>query len=241
MSMTKIKNASNKRPKWGKKLIRMAKDELDSTLCCGAPQCRHVEICISGKTAFSVGMFLQSPASFLFLFMVLLDGAAAHWMCSTAINGHEDVLRLTKHWRLASDRWCSTQPNKKLSQFFFLLRSWISLVPEVKRTYEILTSSVSTENSVIPVSRVPQDSYPSAPGALNPSESSCSPTNFASTTEGIIESGQYKGKTLPFLYFAAAFCAFFSPPHLSLPLNIAQTKQLFVAFVLFVFFLCLYF
>lgn len=56
----------------------MAKDELDSTLCCGAPQCRHVEICISDKTAFSVGMFLQSPASFLFLFMVLLDGAAAH-------------------------------------------------------------------------------------------------------------------------------------------------------------------
>ncbi|XP_075889996.1 arfaptin-1 isoform X2 [Nelusetta ayraudi] len=38
-----------------------------------------------------------------------------------------------------------------------------------------------------------RDSYPSAPGALNPSESSCSPTNFASTTEGIIESGQYKG------------------------------------------------
>lgn len=117
--MTKIKNASNKRPKWGKKRIRMAKDELDSMLCCGAPRCRHVEICISDKTAFSVGMFLQSPASFLFLFMVLLDGAAAHWMCSTAINGHEDVLRLTEHWWLASDRWCSTQPNKKLSQFFF--------------------------------------------------------------------------------------------------------------------------
>ncbi|XP_075890024.1 arfaptin-1 isoform X5 [Nelusetta ayraudi] len=40
-----------------------------------------------------------------------------------------------------------------------------------------------------------RDSYPSAPGALNPSESSCSPTNFASTTEGIIESGQYKGSS----------------------------------------------
>lgn len=56
----------------------MAKDELHSTLCCGAPQRRHMEICISDKTVFSVGMFLQSPASFLFLFMVLLDGAAAH-------------------------------------------------------------------------------------------------------------------------------------------------------------------
>lgn len=36
-------------------------------------------------------------------------------------------------------------------------------------------------------------SYPSAPGALSPSESCSSPTNFSSTTEGIIESGQYKG------------------------------------------------
>lgn len=40
-----------------------------------------------------------------------------------------------------------------------------------------------------------RDSYPSAPGALNPSESCSSPTNFASTTEGIIESGQYKGSS----------------------------------------------
>lgn len=171
-------------------------------------------------------------------------------VCATAINGHEDVLRLTEHWRLASDRWCSTQPLFLQNQweivtvfplFSFLRCSWISLVPEVKRTYEILTSSVSTENSIIPVSRVSQDSYPSAPGASNPSESCSSPTNFASTTEGIIESGQYKGKTFSFLNFAAAFCAFFSPRHLSLPLNIAQTKQLFVAFVLFVFLLCLYF
>lgn len=170
-------------------------------------------------------------------------------VCTTAINGHEDALRLTEHWRLASDRWCSTQPLFLQNQweivsfctFFFLRCSWISLVPEVKCTYEILPSSVSTENSVIPVSRVSQDSYPSAPGALNPSESCSSPTNFASTTEGIIESGQYKGKTFSFLCFAAAFCAFFSPPHLSLPLNIAQTKQLFAAFVLFVFLLCLYF
>ncbi|XP_036934465.1 arfaptin-1 isoform X2 [Acanthopagrus latus] len=38
-----------------------------------------------------------------------------------------------------------------------------------------------------------RDSYPSVPGALNLSESSVSPSNYASTTEGIIESGPYKG------------------------------------------------
>lgn len=96
MNMIKIKNASNKRPKWGKKLIRMAKDELDSTLCCGAPQCRRVEMCISDKTAFSVGMFLQSPPNFLFLFMVLLDGAAAHWMCSSLHHSHKRPWRRVK-------------------------------------------------------------------------------------------------------------------------------------------------
>ncbi|XP_073320496.1 arfaptin-1 isoform X2 [Pagrus major] len=38
-----------------------------------------------------------------------------------------------------------------------------------------------------------RDSYPSVPGALNLSESSVSSSNYASTTEGIIESGPYKG------------------------------------------------
>ncbi|XP_049901446.1 arfaptin-1 isoform X1 [Epinephelus moara] len=38
-----------------------------------------------------------------------------------------------------------------------------------------------------------RDSYPSGPGALNLSESCVSASNFASTTEGIIESGPYKG------------------------------------------------
>ncbi|XP_031719174.1 arfaptin-1 isoform X4 [Anarrhichthys ocellatus] len=38
-----------------------------------------------------------------------------------------------------------------------------------------------------------RDSYPSGPGALNLSESCVTSSNFASTTEGIIESGLYKG------------------------------------------------
>ncbi|XP_075947597.1 arfaptin-1 isoform X1 [Anarhichas minor] len=38
-----------------------------------------------------------------------------------------------------------------------------------------------------------RDSYPSGPGALNLSESCVTSSNFASTTEGIIESGPYKG------------------------------------------------
>ncbi|XP_040003359.1 arfaptin-1 isoform X2 [Xiphias gladius] len=38
-----------------------------------------------------------------------------------------------------------------------------------------------------------RDSYPSGPGGLNLSESCVTPSNFASTTEGIIESGPYKG------------------------------------------------
>ncbi|XP_051239771.1 arfaptin-1 isoform X3 [Dicentrarchus labrax] len=38
-----------------------------------------------------------------------------------------------------------------------------------------------------------RDSYPSGPGALNLSESHVPSSNFASTTEGIIESGPYKG------------------------------------------------
>ncbi|XP_076584797.1 arfaptin-1 isoform X2 [Chaetodon auriga] len=38
-----------------------------------------------------------------------------------------------------------------------------------------------------------RDSYPSGPGALNLSESCVTASNFASTTEGIIESGPYKG------------------------------------------------
>ncbi|XP_041822657.1 arfaptin-1 isoform X1 [Chelmon rostratus] len=38
-----------------------------------------------------------------------------------------------------------------------------------------------------------RDSYPSGPGALNLSESCVTTSNFAATTEGIIESGPYKG------------------------------------------------
>ncbi|KAK5865750.1 hypothetical protein PBY51_019995 [Eleginops maclovinus] len=38
-----------------------------------------------------------------------------------------------------------------------------------------------------------RDSYPSVPGALNLSESCVTSGNFATTTEGIIESGPYKG------------------------------------------------
>ncbi|XP_070770492.1 arfaptin-1 isoform X1 [Enoplosus armatus] len=38
-----------------------------------------------------------------------------------------------------------------------------------------------------------RDCYPSGPGALNLSESCATSSNFASTTEGIIESGPYKG------------------------------------------------
>ncbi|XP_054865737.1 arfaptin-1 isoform X2 [Amphiprion ocellaris] len=38
-----------------------------------------------------------------------------------------------------------------------------------------------------------RDSYPGGPGSLNLSESCVSSSNFASTTEGIIESGPYKG------------------------------------------------
>lgn len=64
----------------------------------------------------------------------------------------------------------------------------------------------------IAASRVSQDSYPGAPGALSPSESCSSSTNFAATTEGIIESGQYKGKTVSFLYFTAVFCTSLRPP-----------------------------
>ncbi|KAM9856616.1 arfaptin-1 isoform 1-T1 [Aulostomus maculatus] len=40
-----------------------------------------------------------------------------------------------------------------------------------------------------------RDSYPSGPGALNLSESCITSSNFAATTEGIIESGPYKGST----------------------------------------------
>ncbi|XP_022593943.1 arfaptin-1 isoform X2 [Seriola dumerili] len=39
-----------------------------------------------------------------------------------------------------------------------------------------------------------RDAYPSGPGALNLSESCVTSSNFASTTEGIIESGPYKGE-----------------------------------------------
>ncbi|XP_045904167.1 arfaptin-1 isoform X2 [Micropterus dolomieu] len=42
-----------------------------------------------------------------------------------------------------------------------------------------------------------RDSYPSGPGALNLSESCVTSSNFASTTEGIIESGPYKGMMKP--------------------------------------------
>ncbi|XP_029909559.1 LOW QUALITY PROTEIN: arfaptin-1 [Myripristis murdjan] len=38
-----------------------------------------------------------------------------------------------------------------------------------------------------------RDSFPGSPGALNLSESNLTSSNFASTTEGIIESGPYKG------------------------------------------------
>ncbi|XP_069023665.1 arfaptin-1 isoform X2 [Embiotoca jacksoni] len=44
-----------------------------------------------------------------------------------------------------------------------------------------------------PESVFQRDSYPSGPGALNLSESCVISSNFASTTEGIIESGPYKG------------------------------------------------
>ncbi|KAL6110924.1 arfip1 [Pungitius sinensis] len=40
-----------------------------------------------------------------------------------------------------------------------------------------------------------RDPYPSGPRALNLSDSSVTTSNFASTTEGIIESGPYKGET----------------------------------------------
>ncbi|XP_038568934.1 arfaptin-1 isoform X2 [Micropterus salmoides] len=42
-----------------------------------------------------------------------------------------------------------------------------------------------------------RDSYPSGPGGLNLSESCVTSSNFASTTEGIIESGPYKGMMKP--------------------------------------------
>ncbi|XP_070770515.1 arfaptin-1 isoform X4 [Enoplosus armatus] len=42
-----------------------------------------------------------------------------------------------------------------------------------------------------------RDCYPSGPGALNLSESCATSSNFASTTEGIIESGPYKGVMKP--------------------------------------------
>ncbi|KAM8879959.1 arfaptin-1 isoform 2-T2 [Spinachia spinachia] len=40
-----------------------------------------------------------------------------------------------------------------------------------------------------------RDSYPSGPRALNLSDSCVTSSNFASTTEGIVESGPYKGET----------------------------------------------
>ncbi|XP_028455517.1 arfaptin-1 isoform X2 [Perca flavescens] len=45
-----------------------------------------------------------------------------------------------------------------------------------------------------PESVFQRDSYPSVPRALNLSESCVTSSNFASTTEGIIESGPYKGE-----------------------------------------------
>ncbi|XP_030597221.1 arfaptin-1 isoform X1 [Archocentrus centrarchus] len=44
-----------------------------------------------------------------------------------------------------------------------------------------------------PESVFKRDSYPSGPGAINLSETCVTSSNFASTTEGIIESGPYKG------------------------------------------------
>lgn len=62
--------------------------------------------------------------------------------------------------------------------------------------------------NIIPVWFVSQDSYPSVPRALNLSESCVTSGNFASTTEGIIESGPYKGETLhsPFVWLLSSFC-----------------------------------
>ncbi|XP_031585650.1 arfaptin-1 isoform X2 [Oreochromis aureus] len=54
-----------------------------------------------------------------------------------------------------------------------------------------VTSNGELEQS--PESVFSRDSYPSGPGAINLSETCVTSSNFASTTEGIIESGPYKG------------------------------------------------
>uniref|UniRef100_A0A3B4GA55 ADP ribosylation factor interacting protein 1 n=1 Tax=Pundamilia nyererei TaxID=303518 RepID=A0A3B4GA55_9CICH len=54
-----------------------------------------------------------------------------------------------------------------------------------------VTSNGELEQS--PESVFSRDSYPSGPGAINLSETCVTSSNFASTTEGIIESGAYKG------------------------------------------------
>uniref|UniRef100_A0A3Q4GJ47 ADP-ribosylation factor interacting protein 1 (arfaptin 1) n=1 Tax=Neolamprologus brichardi TaxID=32507 RepID=A0A3Q4GJ47_NEOBR len=55
-----------------------------------------------------------------------------------------------------------------------------------------VTSNGELEQS--PESVFSRDSYPSGPGAINLSETCVTSSNFASTTEGIIESGPYKGE-----------------------------------------------
>uniref|UniRef100_UPI0037E7392E arfaptin-1 isoform X2 n=1 Tax=Semicossyphus pulcher TaxID=241346 RepID=UPI0037E7392E len=54
-----------------------------------------------------------------------------------------------------------------------------------------ITSNGDLDQS--PESVFQRDSYPSGPGALNLSESGITSSNFTSTTEGIIESGPYRG------------------------------------------------
>lgn len=56
------------------------KDELDRTSCCGAPQCRAVETCVSDETAVSVAMFLQSAVKvFAPLFFSSYNACESVW------------------------------------------------------------------------------------------------------------------------------------------------------------------
>ncbi|XP_032383815.1 arfaptin-1 isoform X2 [Etheostoma spectabile] len=108
---------------------------------------------------------------------------AAHLSDSVENGGHET----NRHVETAETPEESGDSHTETKQGTMAEESHRSSAAEIS-----VTSNGDLDQS--PETVFQRDSYPSVPRALNLSESCVTSSNFASTTEGIIESGPYKGE-----------------------------------------------
>ncbi|XP_037620992.1 arfaptin-1 isoform X2 [Sebastes umbrosus] len=110
------------------------------------------------------------------------DGDAAHVSDSVENGGHET----NHHIETAETPEESGDSHTETKESTMTEESHRSSAAEIP-----VTSNGDLDQS--PETVFQRDSYPSVPGALNLSESCVTSSNFASTTEGIIESGPFTG------------------------------------------------